>query len=60
MAKQLTGHMPPDADIETILADPSGACPGCVRIVIEGLRAEVERLRKELDQVRRAGEEGAA
>lgn len=39
------GHMPPAADIETILADPGGACPGCVRIVIEGFRAEVERLR---------------
>ena len=52
MVEQLTGHMPPDADIETILADPGGACPGCVRIVIEGFRAEVERLRKELGQAR--------
>src|SRR5690606_4249490 len=43
------GHMPPDADIETILADPGGACPGCVRIVIEGFRAEVKRLRAERD-----------
>ena len=53
MVEQLTGHMPPDADIETILADPGGACPDCVRIVIEGLRAEVKRLRKELATVRR-------
>lgn len=51
MAKQLTGYMPPDADIETILADPGGACPDCVRIVIEGLRAEVKRLCKELDHL---------
>ncbi|MGV2383713.1 MAG UNVERIFIED_CONTAM: hypothetical protein LOD86_00380 [Thermobifida fusca] len=58
MVEQLTGHMVPDADIETILADPGGVCPGCVRIVIGGFRAEVERLRKELDrraeQVKRA------
>ena len=47
------GHMPPDADIEAILADPGGACPDCVRIVIEGFRAEVERLRAELATVRR-------
>lgn len=47
MAEQLTGHMVPDADIEAILADPGGVCPGCVRIVIEGFRAEVGRLRAE-------------
>ena len=47
MAEQLTGHMAPDADIEAILADPGGACPDCVRIVIEGFRDEVERLRAE-------------
>src|SRR5690606_24368220 len=52
MVEQLTGHMVPDADIETILADPGGACPGCVRIVIEGLRAEVEQLRAERDAAR--------
>src|SRR5690606_37638445 len=46
----ILGHMPPAADIETILADPGGACPDCVRIVIEGFRAEVERLRTELDE----------
>jgi len=42
----------PDADIETILADPGGVCPGCVRIVIEGFRAEVEQLRAERDAAR--------
>lgn len=52
MVEQLTGHMVPDADIETILADPGGACPGCVRIVIEGFRAEVEQLRAERDAAR--------
>src|SRR5690606_9245456 len=51
MAEQLA-HLPPDADIETILADPGGACPDCVRIVIEGFRAEVERLRAERDAAR--------
>src|SRR5690606_41338727 len=46
MAEQLA-HLPPDADIETILADPGGACPDCARIVIAGVRPAAQRLRAE-------------
>ena len=37
MAEQIHGHVPPNADVEDVLADPAGACPDCVRIVIERL-----------------------
>src|SRR5690606_18414091 len=41
-------------------ADPGGACPDCVRIVIEGFRAEVERLRGEQVIDRQALDRAAA
>ncbi|WP_433225536.1 hypothetical protein [Actinomadura formosensis] len=39
MAEQIHGHALPALDVEDVLADPAGACPNCIRIVIERLRA---------------------
>lgn len=53
MPEPIHGHMPPAADIDTVLADPAGACPDCVRIVVEQLRDALHLAESDGDSARR-------
>lgn len=53
MAEQIHGHMPPALDIEAVLADPDGACPDCIRLVIGQLTDALRLAESDGDSARR-------